>query len=311
MIVLTGATGFLGSALLSQLLARGEEVVAIKRSTSRLDKIEALLGHHGLHLIDIDIDDPVALFDLYEVDTIIHTATEYGRDAGQLHRVLDANLVLPLRLAELAMQRGAQCFINTDSFFNKGSSSYSGLLYYSLAKKSLLTWLERLSGQLGIINVVLEHLYGPGDSGSKFVEHVIRQVGVEQVPHIALTHGQQRRDFIYVDDVVQAYLKLVDYGRRSHESRFENFELGTGQSTPVRDFVEQIKTSAGSETILGFGEIPYRSDEIMSSCADISRLQYLGWNPTVSIEVGIERILKQYGREVPSRHRALPVTCRV
>jgi len=43
------------------------------------------------------------------------------------------------------------------------------------------------------------------------LESIIRQVGIDQIPHVALTHGQQRRDFIFVDDVVQAYLKLIDF----------------------------------------------------------------------------------------------------
>lgn len=293
MIILTGSTGFLGSALLARLLARGDAVVAIKRSTSSTAKIQGLLDHPGLHLFDIDVDDPSSLFERYRVDTIIHTATEYGRGATPLYSILNANLLLPLRLAELGMQRGVRCFINTDSFFNKGGHSYSNLLNYSLSKKSLLIWLDKLAGELGIVNVVLEHLYGPGDSPSKFVEHVVRQVGVEQVPHIELTHGHQRRDFVFLDDVVAAYLKLVDYGR-AQEFRFETFELGTGQSMQVRDFVDQIKTLSGSPTTLGYGDVAYRSDEIMSSHADISRLERLGWRPTVGAAEGIRRILENY-----------------
>lgn len=293
MIVLTGATGFLGSALLAQLLARGDEIVAIKRSTSSVEKIKALLNHPGLHLIDIDVDDPSHLFERYKIDTIVHTATEYGRGSTPLYSILNANLLLPLRLAELGMQRGVRSFINTDSFFNKSGNSYSNLLNYSLSKKSLLIWLEKLSANLKIINVVLEHMYGPGDSESKFVESVIQRVGIRKDPHIALTHGHQRRDFVFIDDVVQAYLALVDYGRQN-EFRFETFELGTSVDTQIRDFVEVVKELSGSATTLGFGDISYRADEIMHSAADISRLERLGWSPTVTVRAGIRRILETY-----------------
>lgn len=302
MIVLTGATGFLGSALLAQLLARGDEVVAIKRSSSSTVKIQSLVGHPGLYLFDIDTEDPAHLFERYQVDTIIHTATEYGRGSTPLYSILNANLLLPLRLAELGMQRGVRCFINTDSFFNKGGNSYSNLLNYSLSKKSLLIWLEKLASELRIINVVLEHLYGPGDSPSKFVEHVIRKVGIEQVPQVALTHGHQRRDFIHLDDVVQAYLRLVDYGR-TQEFRIENFGLGTGQSTQVRDFVSRIKQLSDSPTVLGFGDIAYRDDEIMSSTADISRLERLGWRPQIGLTEGIQQILDCYRNDSASTTR--------
>jgi CDP-paratose synthetase len=297
MILLTGATGFLGSSLLAALIAHGHEVVAVKRAISNTAKIQDLLGRSNLHFFDIDTQDPAKIFERYAIDTIIHTATEYGRGATPLYSILDANLILPLRLAELGIQGGVKCFINSDSFFNKGSNSYSNLLNYSLSKKSLLIWLEKLAGDLKIINVVLEHIYGPGDSPSKFVEGVIRQIAVDRVPRIPLTHGHQRRDFVYLDDVVAAYLKLVEYGRQQ-DFAFETFGLGTGQSTQVRDFVNEVKRISASDTELCFGEIPYRSDEIMLSTADISSLARLGWSPTVSVKDGIRRILADHHVEI-------------
>ena len=265
----------------------------MKRSCSNIDKIATSLGHGGLHLFDIDTSDPKSLFESHAVDTIIHTATEYGRGATPLYGILEANLLLPLRLAELGINHGVTCFINSDSFFNKGDGSYSNLLNYSLSKKSLLMWLDKLSSRLKIVNVVLEHIYGPGDSPSKFVESMVRQIAVDRVARVSLTHGHQRRDFIYLDDIVSAYIKLVDYGR-TQPVGFETFELGTGEGTQVRDFVSMVKDLSGSPTELGFGEIPYRADEIMMSTADASKLARLGWRPAVSVEDGLRRILTEY-----------------
>ena len=293
-IVLTGATGFLGSRLLCTLLANGYNVIAIKRSTSLTEKIESVLDHPCMHLFDIDTQDPAIVFERFDVDTIIHVATEYGRGATPIYSILDANLILPLRLAELGMQSGVKCFINSDSFFNKGANSYSNLLNYSLSKKSLLSWLAKLAGDLKIVNVVLEHIYGPGDSPSKFVEGMVQQIAVQQAPHVALTHGHQVRDFVHVQDVATAYLKLVDYGR-AHEFTFETFELGTGLGTQIRDFVTLLKDMSNSPSALGFGDIAYRSDEIMLSTANISKLVKLGWQPSIALQDGVCGILDQYG----------------
>ena len=293
MILLTGATGFLGSRLVIDLLTKNHEVVALKRSFSSSARIRSILGDKKLHLFDIDLVDPRELFETYSIDTIIHTATEYGRNETPAFKILEANLLLPLRLAELGISKGVKCFINTDSYFNKGNSSYSNLLNYSLSKKSLLFWLTKLSSKLKVINVVLEHVYGAYDSDTKFVENMIQNIAVQRVPRISLTHGHQKRDFIYLEDVVSAYLTLVKYGR-THNFLLKTFELGSGQCTQIRDFSEKIKSLSNSPTILDFGDIPYRADEIMTSSADISQLQGLGWSPTISVPEGLGRILNEY-----------------
>lgn len=144
-----------------------------------------------------------------------------------------------------------------------------------------------------VINVVLEHIYGTYDSDSKFVENMIQKIAVHRVPMVPLTHGHQKRDLIYLDDVVSAYLTLVNYGR-THNFLLKTFELGSGKSTQIRDLSEIIKTLSNSPTILSFGDIPYRDDEIMTSSADISQLQELGWSPIISLHEGLGRILNEY-----------------
>ncbi len=135
-----------------------------------------------------------------------------------------------MHLAELGIKNGVQCFININSYFNKSNSSYSNLQDYSLSKKSFLIWLQKLSSKLKIINVFLEHIYGLYDSDSKFVESMIKQIAIKQVARVELTHGHQKRDFVYLDDVVKAYMTLIEYGR-DHNFLFKTFELGTGQGT--------------------------------------------------------------------------------
>lgn len=294
MIVLTGATGFLGSNLLDKLLANSYEVAVIVRSISNLARIERWLLNPKIKIYNIDEINPRIIFEENKVDVIVHTATEYGRDNGSVSRILNSNLILPIRLVELGIEFESKCFINTDSYFNKSGHSYSSLLNYSLSKKSLLVWLRQLSNKMRIVNVTLEHMYGPGDSRSKFVENLIQEIALEGNKRVGLTHGHQRRDFVYVDEVSEAFIKLIDFGL-THEFTFKNFDVGTGESMQVRDFAEAIKSISGSKSILGFGDIAYRSDEIMDSKADISALQELGWSPKIKPRQGIANILKKYG----------------
>lgn len=292
-VVLTGVTGFLGSALLRGLLANNYQVVGIKRSTSDMWRIRQEANHPLLHLFDIDRNDPAEIFGRYKVDAIVHTATEYGRDGAPVYKILEANLILPIRLAELGIRAGTQLFINTDSYFNKSNNSYSHLLNYSLSKKSLQIWLNQIAKRLKIINAVLEHIYGPYDAKTKFVESLIQQIAIEKAARVSLTHGHQKRDFIYVDDVVDAYLKLLQFGL-THEFGYKSFELGTGQSTQIATLAEEIKNLSHSPTQLGFGDIPYRSDEIMESVANNRELRQMGWSPKVELKDGLMKIIKTY-----------------
>lgn len=297
MIVLTGATGFFGSNLLGKLLANGYEVTAIVRTNSNFARIEKWLGHQNIKLYDIEENNPRLIFEENKVDVIVHTATEYGRGGGIISKILEPNLILPIRLIELGIEHNTACFINTDSYFNKVGSSYSNLLNYSLSKKSLLVWLRQLSNQIRVVNVTLEHMYGPWDSRSKFVENLIQEIAVERIPRVHLTHGHQKRDFVFVDEVAEAFIKLIEYGC-AHEFTFKSFEVGTGESIQVRDFAKMIKSLSHSTSVLGFGDIGYRSDEIMDSKADISALAELGWIPKVGIKEGLSRILNSYGLNV-------------
>lgn len=297
MIVLTGATGFLGSNLLCKLLAEGYEVAAIVRTGSNFSRIEKLIGNKNLKICNIEKDSPRSIFDQSKVDVIVHTATEYGRGGGAISNILEPNLILPIRLIELGIEYKTACFINTDSYFNKVGRSYSNLLNYSLSKKSLLVWLKQLSNQIRVINVSLEHIYGPWDSRTKFVENLIQEIAVERKSRVHLTHGHQKRDFIYVDEVADAYIKLIEYGR-THEFTFKRFDVGTGSSIQVRDLALNIKALSLSTSELGFGDIEYRSDEIMDSRADITDLAEIGWVSRISILEGLTRTLKCYGVNV-------------
>ena len=293
-VLLTGATGFLGSSLLRRLLQTDRLIIATIRQTSNQERISDLLSHPNLIFVSSAPDSLERTFEKNQIGTIIHTATEYGRGNAPVASILDSNLVLPIRLAELGTRYKTCGFINTDSYFNKFGGSYSNLLNYSLSKRTLLVWLEKFSSQISIANIVLEHLYGPQDSRSKFVEDLIRSIAIERKESIDLTHGHQKRDFVFLDDVVDAFVKVLEHIEH-HTFKFKTFEVGCGKGIPVRDFATTVAQLSGSTTRLDFGAIDYRDDEIMNSFADTRALSELGWKPSIEPREGIRRILKAYG----------------
>lgn len=286
-ILLTGATGFLGSHLLDALLNDGHEVVILKRSTSDTWRIGRLLER--VKSYDVDKMHIEKAFEDQRIDAVIHTACHYGRNTDSLSKVLDSNLMFGLRLLEVAMS------FNVDSFFNTDTMLQRNLNSYTISKKQFVEWLSLLSDKIKVVNFRLEHMYGPMDDKTKFVSWIISQFE-QQVDEIKLTKGEQLRDFIYIDDVVSAYLIVLD--KTSQLDRFSEFDVGTGTLTSVRAFVESLKSAYEKKTgvcktMLSFGVLPYRTGEMMSVKVDNSKIMQLGWSAKTLLAEGIGKSIEK------------------
>jgi nucleoside-diphosphate-sugar epimerase len=283
-ILLTGATGFLGSHLLKRLIAAGADVVILVRETSNKERINNLEGF-STFTINQQLSNINALFEMYHIDTIIHLATEYGRNVPY-SSVLESNVLLPIRLIEAADKNKLNLFVNTDSFFSK-FQDYSYLREYIMSKKIFIDYLKTLS-DLQVFNLQLEHIYGEFDSKTKFITSLIERMFVNE-KFIELTEGSQKRDFIYVSDVVDAYMTVLTNTKVL--GQYVDFEVGTGSSISVKDFVSQIHQIMGSKSELLFGALPSRVNEIQDSKANSLVLCKLGWSPKFITETAIKRIV--------------------
>jgi nucleoside-diphosphate-sugar epimerase len=284
-VLITGGTGFLGSHLVHELLQNGYRVIVLKRSTSNTWRIDDVFKRISCYDIDrVELED---IFTDQYIDVVIHTACCYGRSNEKASTVVDTNVMLGLKIFELADK------FNTDTFFNTDTLLQKYLNVYSLSKKHLVEWLKQLAGHVRVVNMKLEHMYGPKDDIAKFVPWVIEQLKQNR-DKIELTEGKQERDFIFVTDVVSAYLTVLK--QREGLSRFSEFDAGTGKPITVRQFVTELmeqykKQNPENNTTLEFGSIPYRENEMMGVTVDVEPLKILGWIPKISREIGIRNVL--------------------
>jgi CDP-paratose synthetase len=288
---MTGGTGFLGSHLLEKILSNNISVVLIKRSHSSLINIEEYIGNPLLKIYNIDLVDIKNVFNENKIDVIIHTATDYGRN-GFLTEVLNSNLIFPLSIIQEAIKHKVPYFINTDTFFNKGDLKYSHLINYSISKKLFLESIKEISSDIKIINMRIEHMFGERDSMNKFVPKIINKL-INNEASIQLTDGFQKRDFIYIKDVVEAFYFVLKSITVSSTPNFQTYDVGLGTSMSIRDFSSTLKEKINSSSFLDFGAIPTKKDEIMDSFANNEELKSLGWIPLYTVEEAIDDLLKQ------------------
>lgn len=289
-VVLTGATGFLGSHLLEALLKNGYEVAVLKRSHSNMRRI---LPHTG-NIKTFNVDE-IGMEEIFStigaVDVVIHAATFYGHSQGEIGEVFRSNVEFPFELLEQSQKSGCSVFINTDSFFSTPSNKYSHLLSYSLSKRHFREWCELISKQNGIkvVNLKLYHLYGVGDNEQKFCTDIINRC-IHESGTIDLTQGEQRRDFVNVIDVVNAYIAVIESSNLLL-SQYNDFDVGYGRSFSIREFVEKVHEVTDSNAFLNFGALPTREGEFEGATANISFLRELGWKPEITLENGISIIV--------------------
>mgnify|MGYP003398306604 FL=1 len=287
-ILLTGSTGFLGSYLLKSFVKSGYEVIALKRSTSNTYRINDYLKKVTLYNIDkVNLED---IFKKHKINIVINTVTNYGRIDNKISSILDTNLIFGLKLLEESVNSNAKAFINTDTLLERNINAYA------LSKAQLVDWIKFLSNKnTKMVNIKIEHMYGALDDENKFIYWLINKLK-QNVEKIDLTSGVQKRDFIYIDDIVSAYEIIIQ--NINTFSNYEEFELGSGNSIEVKNFVEKIYQEILNKqtlsTKLNFGAVSYRDNENMNIQANIEKLTNLAWKPKVSIKDGIKKILENY-----------------
>ena len=287
MILITGITGFLGQHLAQKLVQRGQNIIGLSRKSDSLNIAETVV--HVFSEYDIDLFN---LFRTYGVTKVIHCATDYGRDKGAQSSLEIANYLLPKKLYSLANDFGCELFVNCESFLQKGNDTGRNSKYIS-SKNKLRTHLLSKPRVTRYVSLQLEHMYGPNDNPSKLIPHVINKT-LGGAASIQLGNCSIQRDLVYIDDVVSAFLVVLD---KYHLIEEELLEVGTGVSIDLKNAVLQLlcvlnskMTHVTSKTNVVFDS--KSSDQLQQSVADISLLKKLGWIPVVSLAAGFEKTVE-------------------
>ena len=288
-ILITGGTGFLGSNLINTISNNDNyKIFLLCRKTSffyRIDK-KILKKIKIFKIENINLDN---IFKKNKFDCVIHCATNYGLKKRNISEVIQPNLILPMRLLDLAKNYKVKSFINTDSILNKNISNYS------LSKHHFAEWLELFSKDFYCCNLKIEHFFGPNDDDTKFIISIIKSF-LKKKNIVNFTQGNQKRDFIYIDDVVLAIQKILLHSLKQKKG-FETFEIGSGKSISIKDIVKLTKKLCNNNTTkLNFGKIPMRKNEALQVDLNLKKLFNLKWKPKYSIENSLKKTIDYYNK---------------
>ncbi|MFZ1058981.1 MAG: NAD-dependent epimerase/dehydratase family protein, partial [Candidatus Rokuibacteriota bacterium] len=247
-MLVTGATGFIGSHVLRILVEEGCDVHGLIRPESDLRRVEALLPRVGVVRADLyDTEAITAHLERLRPDLCVHLAwtTEPGKYLRSLEnlKLLEASWKLASRLAEAGCKRlvaAGTCFeYDIDAGYLSEQTPTRPRTLYAAAKVSLALLLEQLQSSTGmeVAWVRLFYQYGPHEDERRLVPSVI--LSLLQDRPAAVSAGTQVRDFLHVEDVARAISAVARSGLTGPVN------VGSGQPVTVREVVATIGALTG------------------------------------------------------------------
>ena len=304
--LVTGAAGFVGGHLWRQLLAAGVHATGLDAAPSRRGVPE------GARFIEVDIRNAEAVRRAVlqvRPDVVYHLAAQASVVVSMREPVLDVetNVLGSIHLAQAAIEAGARRFV----FFSTGGALFGApevipvtedtpgrpLSVYGASKLAAERYLELLCAPTSMTLSVVRpgNIYGPWQDphGEAGVVAIFAQRMLANEPVTIFGDGSQRRDYVYVDDVVDAAV-------RAAASEAGTCLIGTGVATSTREVFDAIAAASNYERPPVFG--PERAGDIPRIAQDASRAAALwGWAPRVAFDDGIARTVEFFRQQQGQR----------
>ncbi|MDR2688623.1 MAG: NAD-dependent epimerase [Azoarcus sp.] len=327
-ILVTGAAGFIGMHTTERLLARGDEVVGLDNLNDYYDpslkerRLARLRPHSGFRFVKLDVADRGGverLFASEAFDRVIHLAAQAGvrYSLQNPHAYVDSNLVGFVnilegcrhhRVAHLVYASSSSVYGgNTKMPFSEHDSVDHPVSLYAATKKANELMAHTYSHLYGLPTTGLRFftVYGPWGRPDMALFLFTRAI-LEGRPIDVFNHGKMKRDFTYIDDIVEGVIRTLDRPA-SPDATFDPdrpdpgrsrapyrvFNIGNHDPVDLMDFIAAIEAVLGRQAEKNF--LPLQDGDVPATCADTAELDaWAGFAPATSIAEGVGRFVNWY-----------------
>ncbi len=303
-ILVTGATGFIGSNILRSIIkTHNKNIHIFMRKTSNLWRIKDIIDKINVHLIDLtdkrQVEESISLI---KPEIIFHCAI-YGGYPFQTDQdqIIKANFMGTVNLLEASIKHGFKAFINT------GSSSEYGIKnkpmeetdfpdpinIYGVAKLASTYYcrMTSIKYNLPIVTLRLFSPYGYYEESTRLIPYLI--ISMLRNEGIKLGSPDTVRDFIFIKDVIDAYMNSANMIDKIPHGTILN--IGCGTNNKVIEVFEALKAIIGYQGKFVLQGIPRDSDKIKVWRANIDKVQsILGWHPKYNLKKGLSETVKWF-----------------
>ncbi|PIS42492.1 MAG: epimerase [Candidatus Kerfeldbacteria bacterium CG08_land_8_20_14_0_20_40_16] len=309
-ILVTGGAGFIGSHLCKKLIEQDKVVICLDNFNNyysplrKIENIKPFLKKGNFFLQVVDVTNKTALeevFKKHKLDKVVHLAARAGVRPSIEQPLLyqEANVQGTVNLLELSKKYGIKNFIfgssssvygeNKKIPFSENDNVDYPISPYAASKKAceLFCFTYSHLTNLNIVCLRFFTVYGPQGRPDMapylFTEQIQR--GKELIRY---GDGTTRRDYTYIDDIIQGILAALE-----KNFKFEIINLGNSQTVELNYFINVIEGLTGKKAKIK--EMPEQSGDVPITYADISKAKkLLGYNPKTKIEEGMEKFIRWY-----------------
>lgn len=298
-VLLTGAGGFIGSHVARTLAAQDDEIVAVLRPNGSTERLADVDSELSIVRADLGSADLESLLTDAAPDVCIHLAwyVEPGRYLTAVQENL-ASLVAGTRLLSALDKTGCPRAVIAGTCLEPGSLidgdvRPAGTVY--AAAKSALHQVARHLERTSVACAHIFYLYGPGEDPQRLVPAVIRACLEGQT--IAVSSGEQKRDFLHVEDVASAIVAVAKSDLQ------ERVDICTGVTRPLREVFEAIGSATHRQDLIGIGHRPSVAGEPQDIAGDSTILAGTGWQPRWPLEAGITDTVEWWRAKLADERR--------
>ena len=285
--LLTGATGYIGSALAKRLVSAGVDVHVIVRAGSNARLLADVMDSITVHIYDGRMETMFAIVAASRPQVVFHLASLFitSHKSDDIENLIHSNILFSTQLVEAMVNNGVPMLINTGtSWQHYNDAAYDPVNLYAATKQAfetILTYYLNISS-LRATTLVLFDTYGPNDPRTKLLTLLWRVA--ESGETLCMSPGEQLIDIVHIDDVTAAFLHAAQLLPMQIESH-RRYGVSSGRTVTLRELVSIFERVTGTTLQIKWGGREYRNREVMKSWSEYSHLP--GWAPKIRLDEGI------------------------
>ncbi len=291
-VLVTGATGFIGSHFVKKSLENGWSTHAVVREGSN----HSILQHGRLspstHLYNGTLESLIDIVNTTKPNVVVHVASCFIAEhkPQDVDRLVSSNLLFGTQLLEAMSLGGIRNFLNVGtSWQHFEDRDYSPVCLYAATKEAfekLLQYYVEVRS-INAVTLKLYDTYGPGDERKKLF-FLFKSLMSPLAKPLQMSPGEQLLNLVHIDDVISAFEQALALLERGEAPKNNCFTVAASESITLKDLVALVEQITHKKLPIEWGRRPYRGREVMRPYSRIRPVP--GWSPKVSLQTGITKL---------------------